>query len=455
MCNRILKNLPLIYPILFLSISSGICFVLLYAYEPSYLLIFSGVLAYLFFIVISLKEPFYGICLVIFGVFLGTLAPIPIIGRAPALFYSDIFLFSVLFLFILRRFLYSEDFCQISIPKGALLLLIFVVYASFVLLFSRDPLRGAGTLRNYLCGLIIMLLTIEAIKNDQGVKSIFYAIWLWGTSLAILSIYDVISKGIWTYFWGYIRVCLPLGASNYIAGFFVLVIPILTAILLSRSTSKIEQIALLTSILLMITGLVLTISRGGAVGLLVAFSILAARYFRVRNLSFILIFLGSISILLYLTPFFTTLLQRFVDFHISPSAIIRLTKWHQAWEIFRQYPIFGVGLDNTPFYLLREALFWRIHNLPLMLLSETGIIGFCLFMTLIFYHLKIQMTNYSKIKNSFQSALSLGIFSGTIGVLVHAMVEPLLQGHAFSIMFWCLMGISTKQFLLKEEVKKN
>jgi O-antigen ligase len=57
------------------------------------------------------------------------------------------------------------------------------------------------------------------------------------------------------------------------------------------------------------------------------------------------------------------------------------------WEMFSRSPIFGLGPDRYTFELTRRAMPYLIkqqrtivaHNLPLLLLVETGVIGFLVF----------------------------------------------------------------------------
>jgi O-antigen ligase len=57
------------------------------------------------------------------------------------------------------------------------------------------------------------------------------------------------------------------------------------------------------------------------------------------------------------------------------------------WEIFLRSPVYGSGPDQYQFELTRRAMPYLVreqktidaHNLPLLLLVETGIIGFAVF----------------------------------------------------------------------------
>jgi len=58
-----------------------------------------------------------------------------------------------------------------------------------------------------------------------------------------------------------------------------------------------------------------------------------------------------------------------------PKEIMRITQWRFAWELTQKRPFFGWGLRNfTPLYGAQyQEWLGHPHNLPLMLMAETGI----------------------------------------------------------------------------------
>ncbi len=93
---------------------------------------------------------------------------------------------------------------------------------------------------------------------------------------------------------------------------------------------------------------------------------------------------------------------------VNPSAITRMTDigggssgrsdiWQVAWTIFKRHPLNGIGLNNfeavEPHYTLNSGTLSRVelivdkphlvHNVYLQLLTETGIVGFVIFLVVI------------------------------------------------------------------------
>lgn len=54
--------------------------------------------------------------------------------------------------------------------------------------------------------------------------------------------------------------------------------------------------------------------------------------------------------------------------------------YNQAWMYFRENPLFGIGWQN--FHIIFTARGTHVHNIYLQLLCESGVVGFCVFMTL-------------------------------------------------------------------------
>lgn len=395
-----------------------------------------------------LKWPLLGVYLIIFSIFLGPLSPIQLGQKTPNLFYADMAIFLVLFILFLRQISDPADRLQFFIGKSGLILIPFIVFSFFTLLISKDPLRGLGILRNYCIAVIILSLVISCIRSPKHIRSMTYAFTLWGIVLSIMAIGSVFMQSGLNLLE---RVSLSWGRANYIATFPVMMIPIILAPILSSSISK-GKFYMIASILLLIITLLFTLSRGGAIALLVVLMILTIKYMRVKSLPYLILFLSIVFLLVYFSPLGRLLIYRFESLSRSPSALVRIIRWKRTWEIFKDNPIVGVGIGNLSYYLPYMPQFAKAHNLFLMLLSETGLIGFCLFISMMIYIIRIQIINCIEIKDSFQNSLSWGIFAATVGVLVHSMVEPIFQAYQFSLIFWSLVGVSTRQYWWRKEI---
>jgi len=134
-------------------------------------------------------------------------------------------------------------------------------------------------------------------------------------------------------------------------------------------------------------GLLLTFSRAVIFGTLV---LLIIGYFtsgRSGNFKRIL-YTGLIALVLVAIPLFGSLFLRSKDYAASD----RIRSYQQALEIVEQKPLLGVGKNNyvlalkqNNYYRLNIWEYQPVHNLELLVLSETGLLGLLAFGALLTY----------------------------------------------------------------------
>ncbi|WP_036476803.1 O-antigen ligase [Myxosarcina sp. GI1] len=68
-----------------------------------------------------------------------------------------------------------------------------------------------------------------------------------------------------------------------------------------------------------------------------------------------------------------------------PVETLRLTQWRFCWNLIKERPVIGWGLRNfTPLYEAKmNVWFGHPHSLPLMLATETGIVGTLLLLSIV------------------------------------------------------------------------
>lgn len=132
----------------------------------------------------------------------------------------------------------------------------------------------------------------------------------------------------------------------------------------------------------------------------------------------------------------------------------RMVYWLNGWNIFNQYPWFGVGLGNAGFffpqyapsmgwasYEIRNVLYYlpqlpNIKSLWLRLLAETGLIGFSVFLT--WFYLLFQSSRLSQHHQDI--TIKTFAFAGQLALLAFI-------GEGFSIdsfampYFWIIAGL--------------
>ena len=415
--------------------------------SPTLLGILLCLLAFPLMIAAVVRWPLAGIYLIIFSIFLGALSTIQFGQKMPNLFYADIAILAVLYILIIKQLMNPINGLRLFVGRTGLILMLFLVFSFCTLTISEDLLRGLGVLRNYLVGFTMLVLMSSLVRTQKQIRGVAHALALWGSLLAVIAITSVFFRPQLSLFE---RVSLGWGRANYIAVFPVMMVPVVLAPVLSRSEAKWRFCLMVAASLLIIT-LLFTLSRGGAVALLVVLTILTAKYIKARSLRYLILFLAIVFVLVYFSPLGRMLVYRFETISTSPSALVRIARWKGTWEVFKKNPVVGVGIGNLAHHLSRVTEHAKAHNLVLMLLSETGLVGFSIFMWMIVWIVRMQIMNCRQIRDGFQNSLSWGILAATIGVLVHSMVEPIFEAYQFSLIFWGLVGISTKQYLWRKE----
>lgn len=131
----------------------------------------------------------------------------------------------------------------------------------------------------------------------------------------------------------------------------------------------------------------------------------------------------------------------------------RLLRWATAIAMFRRYPILGAGYGSFAFSYINDPSIlgakskygMGAHSEYLQVLSETGLVGFIGWMWIIisFFLYGFKLLNrlgLSK-ENMLWRSLAIGIMSAELALLIHFLVNNLIQTYIVGIPFWILMGL--------------
>ena len=244
-----------------------------------------------------------------------------------------------------------------------------------------------------------------------------------------------------------IRIFSTLGQPNWLASYLVLVIPFAIAQVITAAKQFLKSFFLLVSLILF-TALIMTTSRAGLLGIILALVILSLtwQYKTVKqNLKYLLILLAGFLLITIL--FGTTLFLRISEalnknqeinnqlIDQQPvtkpsggteSGTIRLIVWQGAFEIFKKRPILGSGPETFAYsyYLFRPAahnqttewnfFYNKAHNEFLNYLATVGILGisaYLFFLGLVTW----QLYKTAKDKSNTKSIIAKGAIAAIIG----------------------------------------
>lgn len=197
------------------------------------------------------------------------------------------------------------------------------------------------------------------------------------------------------------------GGGNSLGTALVMTLPFLFYKL--TSGKKWERILSLLAIPLWLVSIIAISSRGVFLGLLVVFFlmvIVSKRKFAVT----VLVLFAVIFFFAQATPFFWGRMDKIVNYRGDASAETRLKLWKAGIQMYRDYPMAGVGPNNfrylSPTYTgltfqSPEGGGFIAHNTYIELLAETGIQGLIFYVFAIFATLLgVMKIKKSSIKNS-------------------------------------------------------
>lgn len=342
--------------------------------------------------------------------------------------------------FLLYFFYRLSFFKKIKFRKQ-LLSLFFITTFFLSSLFS--PYRNFS-LENFLVLLLLyiayLFFTEEEFHQNSLEKMLDY--WILGaTIIAFAGINTYFYKGVYaeTYFIG----------KNGLGTLLAMTLPISQIKLI---TSKEKSFYFLSS-LIILTGLILTMSQGAIIGLIVGellLFILGEK--RIRKQIITIGIIGALILGLFIgrslivkDNLFSYFLTR-LDIN-SSSKIERIYIWRSAWKMFLTHPITGVGFGcfslAYPSYKLpqaQEPTHSFAHNLPLNLLAETEILGFITFslLTLSFFWKGIK--GYIRSKD----LTLISLIGGFTAYMVHQLFDGTMWSLHFGIFFFLLGAIFNK-----------
>ncbi|EMA42651.1 O-antigen ligase family protein [Halococcus saccharolyticus] len=122
---------------------------------------------------------------------------------------------------------------------------------------------------------------------------------------------------------------------------------------------------------------------------------------------------------------------------------IRLQQYITGIELFIQYPLFGIGGANFPYYATARGLPKEIplHNIYIALLAETGLPGFLLYVGAVAAVLWMGWRAIASTADSLDRALLVGVLAGMIGYLAFAFWDTLMLTKVAGLFsFWILAG---------------
>jgi O-antigen ligase len=129
-------------------------------------------------------------------------------------------------------------------------------------------------------------------------------------------------------------------------------------------------------------------------------------------------------------------MQQLIPSDYDLSALTRLYFWINAFDTFKTYPVFGAG---------QSALGDVVDNNYLRVLGENGLVGFAVFIMLIYYIWKscVKVYNNEAMSKEFRD-YALFVLVMLANMLIMALMSDVFEMSKIAYLFWLLVGVFFK-----------
>lgn len=251
------------------------------------------------------------------------------------------------------------------------------------------------------------------------------------------------------------RVTAPFDVDepNTFGGYIVLLMCVIFGIVLADPRIRV-RVPLILLLLFAIPPFIFTLSRASYMAFIAGW--LAFLAVSQQRITIGALIIGMVAVALIGVPMLPAKVQKRITGTFQPekeihvkigsidldaSASARIVSYQAAIQVWQKSPLLGHGVTGTHFI---DSQYFR-------LLAETGIIGLCAFLFMIWRLLRETWIVQDNCRDNFLRGAALGFFCGTIAILVHA-----ISANSFIIIriaepFWLLAGLILLISTLKGE----
>lgn len=357
--------------------------------------------------------------------------------------------------FLLEKSLtWNWKWINTPLDKPILCLLLLCFLSSIFSLHRYTSIWSLILLLNYLT---IYYLVIHTIRTRAQFRQLIYIIIGVATFLSIFGLFKWIGANPFLW-WEYPDLkysadflSATYGNHNHLAGYMEMAIPLLLGLfLMGFRGGKLLLLIFLT--FLTLTALILSLSRGGWIGLLIglvfmALALVTDRHFRNKRL--IAALTGGFVALTFIVLASTPVVERIRTLEQKkeiPNLSARVTVWKGVVEMIQDHPLFGTGPGTfaTVFTQYQPPGFacryFMAHNDYLHITSETGLpfIAIVVWMIIALYR-----KGFKNLKNPSRlvRGITVGAMSGITAILVHSISDFNLHIPANALLFTVLAAL--------------
>ena len=328
-------------------------------------------------------------------------------------------------------------------------IILFVVFILISTITSIDIYGSFRDLAFHLTAIGFIFVLVNTIRTKEDFNILITCLIIAATMVGVLGLFQyregINIEGGWVDLIrnpkANIRIYSAFGNPNILAEYLVMIIPLSMALFwYSKRLSK-KLLFFFTTMILLLS-LMLTLSRGGWLGM--AFGAFIFSLLIEKRLLLLAIPLALLMI--------HTLPDRIFDRFISiwdlkdSSNMSRINMWNTALGVIKRNWLIGVGFGYVPFriaystYASHMQGYYHIHNTYLQILGDR-VLGLAAFIFLIFTLFKYSIKRLIGGKDRSIKVRAGGLLAWLAGILFIWLVENILYMPKIIITFWILIGL--------------
>ena len=326
-------------------------------------------------------------------------------------------------------------------------LLLFVVGALAATMAAENLGTHVRQLRVVICEpLALYWLARHYAREEAGFFRLLGALALGGVAVAAYALYQYLFTTDTILAEGIARARGPYGSPNNLGLFLGRLVPVLACVALWGKRRLLATALLVPPALAL--GLTFSLGAWLATAAAMLFSAFAGGH---RKLALAV----GLGVALALGAGWALDLERITS-HFSPEAGTwrwRMFVWQAGWEMARDHPLLGVGLDNFlshyPHYMAKEA--WpephlsHPHNLVLDFWLSTGAAGLVGGLWLVWRLWRRGLAVWRQAPTADLRAAGLGLAAGAVGLAVHGALDNSYFLPDLALVFWLSQALVTAQ----------
>ncbi|MEW6088379.1 MAG: O-antigen ligase family protein [bacterium] len=344
---------------------------------------------------------------------------------------KNVLIATILF-WIIKKIIYKESsFIKTSLNLPVLIYLITFLIA---VVFSSQPKVSFLYFRDFILYTSMVFLLINNIDNKNKLEAILF--------IFLISVIYTSARGTIQH----VNSRLGYDDGNYYSfggraefgAAAVLTIPVLAGFLLNYRKNLTFSIFFVSGLIILITGMVVSYSRGSWIGFIAVILFFILMYVHIlKNWRFFVLTFLTLVFLFLIIP--SSLKQRMIsiaDFKNTTGD--RISAWKSSLAMIKDFPFLGIGPGTYDViaqqYKGNDAKEdwtrgWHAHNIFLHVTSENGLIGLFSFLLIIFISFKKYFELQEKINDIHLKNLLNGTMASLGGYLVCSQTTVFFANH--------------------------